>query len=131
MPRTARQTPGGYVYHTLNRATARLKLFRKGADYDAFLGLLDEALASRLAGGEIALRRLHPGPVVLPANWLQLVNKPQTEAEVEAMRLSVARGRPYGSDGSVQTVVKRLGLQSTIRSRGRPRKRPGDAGKGE
>jgi len=37
MPRSARQTPAGYVYHALNRATARLKLFRKAADYAAFL----------------------------------------------------------------------------------------------
>ena len=44
MPRSARQTPGGYVYHALNRATARLKLFRKAADYGAFLRVLDEAL---------------------------------------------------------------------------------------
>jgi hypothetical protein len=28
MPRSARQTPGGYVYHALNRAAARVKLFK-------------------------------------------------------------------------------------------------------
>src|SRR5438067_5627722 len=44
MPRSARQTPAGYVYHALNRATGRLKLFRKAADYAAFLRVLDEAL---------------------------------------------------------------------------------------
>jgi hypothetical protein len=37
MPRTARQTLAGYVYHALNHATALLKLFRKPADYAAFL----------------------------------------------------------------------------------------------
>jgi hypothetical protein len=37
-----RQTPAGYVYHALNRATARLKLFRKAADYAAFLRVFDE-----------------------------------------------------------------------------------------
>ena len=44
MPRSPRHTPGGYVYHALNRATARLTLFRKPADYAAFLRVLDEAL---------------------------------------------------------------------------------------
>jgi hypothetical protein len=44
MPRTARQTPAGYVYDALNRGTARLKLFRKPADYAAFLRVFDEAL---------------------------------------------------------------------------------------
>jgi hypothetical protein len=44
---TARHTPGGSVYHALNHATARLRLFRKPADYDAFLRVFDEALAKR------------------------------------------------------------------------------------
>ena len=47
MPRHARQTPGGYVCHALNRATVRLILFRKPADYDAFLRVVDAALATR------------------------------------------------------------------------------------
>src|SRR4029079_10752586 len=36
MPRGPRHAPGGYVYHALNRAVARLPLFQKKADYDAF-----------------------------------------------------------------------------------------------
>ena len=34
----------------------------------------------------------------------------------------LAREIPYGSDAWVQTVAQRLGLQSTLRPRGRPRK---------
>ena len=227
MPRNARQTPAGYVYHALNRATARLKLFRKGADYAAFLRVFDEALdrhpirvlgycimpthwhvvlwpaadgqlssflrwltlthsvrwhkhyhstgsghvyqnrfkafaiaedehlltllryvernplraglvrraedwpwsslACRLAGGDVAERRLHPWPVALPTNWLQSVNGVETEAELEALRRSVVRGRPYGSESWVNAVVQRLGFQATIRPRGRPRKQQADA----
>jgi putative transposase len=52
------------------------------------------------------------------------VNEPQTEAELDAVRLSVARGRPYGSEAWLEAVVQRLGLQATVRPRGRPRKRP-------
>jgi putative transposase len=44
MPRTARHAPGGFVYHALKRAAERQVLFRKPADYDAFLRLLDEAI---------------------------------------------------------------------------------------
>ncbi len=44
MPRSARHAPGGYVYHALNRAVARLPLFDKPADYDAFERALLEAL---------------------------------------------------------------------------------------
>ena len=36
MPRRARQVPGGYVYHVLNRAVARLPLLEKDGDYAAF-----------------------------------------------------------------------------------------------
>ena len=36
MPRRPRVAPGGLVYHALNRATARLPLFEKDADFEAF-----------------------------------------------------------------------------------------------
>ena len=36
------------------------------------------------------------GPVRSPTDWLQLVNQPQTEAEVAALRCCVNRGRPFG-----------------------------------
>jgi putative transposase len=35
--------PGGYAYHVLNRAVARLPLFRKEADFAAFERVLEEA----------------------------------------------------------------------------------------
>ncbi len=43
MPRQARVAPGGVVYHVLNRAVARLPLFRKDADYAAFERVMLEA----------------------------------------------------------------------------------------
>ncbi len=44
MPRQSRNAPGGYVYHVLNRANGRLRLFRKEADCIAFERVLAEAL---------------------------------------------------------------------------------------
>src|SRR5271170_188212 len=44
MPRQRRSAPGGYVYHALNRAVARLPLFQKDGDYDAFERVLVEAM---------------------------------------------------------------------------------------
>src|SRR5207248_5933759 len=44
MPRHPRQVPGGYLYHVLNRAVARLPLFEKPADYAAFHRVLGETL---------------------------------------------------------------------------------------
>jgi putative transposase len=63
-------------------------------------------------------------PVRLPRDWPRHVNAPETEAELAALRRSVARGIPYGEDGWQARTAKRLGLQSTLRPRGRPRKSP-------
>jgi putative transposase len=40
MPRTARNAPGGLVYHVLNRANGRLRLFKKEEDFLAFERIL-------------------------------------------------------------------------------------------
>jgi putative transposase len=61
-------------------------------------------------------------PVVRPRNWDELVNRPQTEAEVEAVRVSIQRGRPLGSPAWQKRTAKRLGLEFTFRPRGRPSK---------
>src|SRR5436309_15440529 len=45
MPRTARATPGGYCYHALNRGNRRAEVFHTDDDYDAFVGLLADAVA--------------------------------------------------------------------------------------
>lgn len=63
---------------------------------------------------------LHDGPVPRPRNWLALVNRPQTEAEVEALRKSVAKGRPYGAATWSERTADRLGI--SMRAPGRPKK---------
>jgi putative transposase len=65
---------------------------------------------------------LGPLPVQLPSDWRNLVNRPQSEAELAALRRSIARGTPFGSESWTKIAVRRLGLQATIRPRGRPRK---------
>jgi putative transposase len=44
MARHARVAPGGQVYHVLNRAVGRVRLFRNDRDYQAFLRVMAEAL---------------------------------------------------------------------------------------
>jgi putative transposase len=61
MSRGPRQTPGGIVYHVLNRAVARLPLFEKPADYAAFVRVLAEAL------DECPMRIL--AFVLMPNHW--------------------------------------------------------------
>lgn len=64
-------------------------------------------------------------PIPRPRNWVERVNLPETEAELEALRRAVNRGSPFGSSRWVERTVKRLGLESTLRPRGRPRRENG------
>ena len=61
-------------------------------------------------------------PVRCPRDWLSWVKEPQTEAELESLRRCIQRGCPYGSETWVDRTVKKLGLETTLRPRGRPRK---------
>lgn len=223
MPRHARVAPGGYVYHALNRAVARLPLFQTSADYAAFEEVLDLAMKHhptrilaysvmpnhwhlvlwprkddeltafvrwlththtmrwhnyhgtvgtghlyqgrfksfpvetdehllrlcryvernplraglvsrgeqwrwgslwhRVRGTDTGMCRLHMPPIDFPKNWLQTVNTPQSPAEEEALRRSMVKGQPYGSPAWRIRTAARLGLDSTLRGRGRPRKK--------
>ena len=220
MPRTARVTPGGMVFHVLNRGVGRMRLFLKDADFEAFERIIEKTLEScpmrtcayclmsnhwhlvlwperdgdlaafmqkltithvrnwqenrkRVGYGHLyqgryksfpvesddhfyqvtryvernALRAnlvsraqdwrwsslwrrvygipedrrwLSKWPLPQPRAWTDLVNQPQTEGELEAIRRSVTRSQPYGTEDWVQTTAKDLGLESTLRSRGRP-----------
>ena len=220
MGRPHRAAEGGYVYHVLNRANARMTIFRGDGDYEAFQRVLAEAVErtqTRLLGyclmpnhwhllvwprddGELsrfvgwltlthtqrwhAHRRsigsghLHQGrfksfpiqedehfytvaryvernalranlvpraeewqwgslyrwlsgsaedksllstwPLSRKPNWRDHVNAPQTEAEIAALRRSIQRGCPFGDEPWSNRTVRRLGLESTLRPRGRP-----------
>ncbi len=48
------------------------------------------------------------------------VDLPQSESALLALRRSVERGIPYGGERWQAKTVTLLGLESTIRSRGRP-----------
>jgi len=56
-----------------------------------------------------------------PNRWVERVNQPLTEAELEALRRCTARGRPYGSPAWQAQTIDQFGLESTLRPRGRPR----------
>ena len=224
MPRTPRHCPAGEVFHILNRAVARLQIFEKPEDYDAFMRVIDEtveivplpiqsmilmpnhwhfvvqpthdkqvseffrrltvthtmrwhahyhtsgtghlyqgrfksfpvqddehllwlmryvernALRANLVEaaedwkwGSAYLRRYPesqrpswlqlPKEVTLPRNWRSLVNKPLTEKEAEAIQRSIRRGTPYGEIEWATQSAARMGLESTMRARGRPKKK--------
>jgi putative transposase len=53
-------------------------------------------------------------------DWPELVNAPISEADEEVIRLSITRDRPYGPKTWVEATATRLGLEYSIRPRGRP-----------
>ena len=61
-------------------------------------------------------------PVALPENWLDWVNEPQTPAELEAIRESLARSRPFGAPDWQKNIAAQLGLGDSLRPLGRPAK---------
>lgn len=60
-------------------------------------------------------------PVERPRDWIARVNRPQTASELESLRVSVQRGRPFGEEAWVKRMAKRFGMESTLRPRGRPK----------
>jgi putative transposase len=61
-------------------------------------------------------------PVSRPRAWLKLVNRPQPERELAVIRQAVQRGQPFGDETWQHQTAQQLGLESTLRPRGRPRK---------
>lgn len=61
-------------------------------------------------------------PVARPCAWVDEVNRPANPSEMEAVRRSAQRGTPYGEVTWIERTVQRLGLESTVRPRGRPKK---------
>jgi putative transposase len=87
------------------------------------------SLHARLNPASPAARlvRLHPWPVDEPADWLEWVNQPQTAQELEALRTSVRRGRPFGDEPWQRQTAAALGLGHSLRPLGRPCKKRADA----
>ena len=61
-------------------------------------------------------------PIETPGDWLDWVNQAQSAAELESVRNSVRRGRPFGTGRWVHATARVLHLDTTLRARGRPLK---------
>jgi len=108
------------VVRYVERNALRANLVAKAEDWRW------SSLWRRVNGKPEDRRWLGDWPVPRPRSWPTLVNEPQTEAELEAIRRSVLRGQPYGGERWVKNAARQLGLQSTLRSRGRPKKSQAD-----
>ena len=54
--------------------------------------------------------------------WLERVNEPLSAGDLQRLRHSVSRGRPYGGEAWTRETAIRLGLESCLRPQGRPHK---------
>jgi putative transposase len=61
-------------------------------------------------------------PMEQPDDWLEFVNGSERESELDDLRSSAQRGRPFGSADWVIKIAKQLGLESTMNARGRPKR---------
>lgn len=81
------------------------------------------SLWARLHGGDDLRALLAPWPVEQPRNWVELVNQPMTQREIERIKASIVRNRPFGSEKWVERTARRLDLEHTLHPEGRPTKR--------
>ena len=104
------------VMRYVERNALRANLVKRAEDWRW------SSLWRRLNGSSEQRSLLSSWPLPRPRAWKGFVNKPQTDAEVEAIRRSLVRGQPYGSETWVKQTASQLGLESTLRRRGRPKK---------
>ena len=63
-------------------------------------------------------------PATRRRRWTALVHQTPSDEELAALRRSTQTGLPYGHPAWVEQLGHRLGLDLTVRPRGRPRKTP-------
>jgi REP-associated tyrosine transposase len=79
------------------------------------------------------LQRRETRPALLSAwpiprlpNWVERVNEPLSQATLGDVRRAAQRGTPFGESSWIASTAQRLGLDSTLRPRGRPQVRFSD-----
>jgi hypothetical protein len=60
-------------------------------------------------------------PPLFSPDWLDWVHQPQSEAELAALRKCIERGTPDGKESWQHAIAARLGLETSLHPRGRPR----------
>jgi putative transposase len=75
------------------------------------------SLGASPAGGE-ATPKLASKGLLRQDDWIGFVNGAMTESEAEAIRLAIRRDRPFGSETWTIATAEKLGLESSLRSRG-------------
>ena len=64
-------------------------------------------------------------PALRGRQWLSRVNEPLSATDLKRLRHSGERGTPFGGESWTRATAERLGLESCLRPRGRPKKQVG------
>ena len=152
MPRPRRASPAGLIFHVINRAAKKTRLFGTNSDYEAFQQVLSFAVSrfdialfaysimpnhwhfvlSSRVDGELS-RFMHWLTTTHARRW-QLAKGVDGQGAVyqgrfkaipieTERRRAMGAGQPFGEDEWARMIVGVLG-QSPRRPRGRPRKCP-------
>ena len=57
---------------------------------------------------------LNEWPMERPQGWIEVVNGPEGQSELDTLRASTQRGRPFGSEDWVIRIAQQLKLESTM-----------------
>lgn len=60
-------------------------------------------------------------PFDISEDYPKSINEPQSKKELEFIRESVNRSKPFGDDSWLDKIVKKFGLEMTLRKPGRPK----------
>jgi len=77
-----------------------------------------------LRQGRPSVLNLSRGPVELPADWTQWVHRDIDEKSLQTLHNSINRSCPLGEPEWMLKTAKIMGLESTLRRKGRPKKVP-------
>ena len=101
----------------------RAKLVRRADKYPwSSYGVHGLGEENELVDRLITYEELSPQAKTRQRKWAAKVHQPLKEAELAGIRRSSASGLPFGNSAWVKRLSKRLGLDLTIRPRGRPKK---------
>jgi putative transposase len=104
------------VIRYVERNALRARLVRKAENWKF------SSLWRRIYGKEQHKKLLSKWPILEPKDYLLFVNMAQSKKEEESLRLSVTKGKPFGNDNWSINIIKKFGLESTVRPPWRPKK---------
>ena len=107
------------LFKYIERNPLRAKLIEKAQDWKW------SSIWRREYGDNKQKDLLDEWPIDMPKDYIHLINIKENEKEkkeLDSLRYSVNKGKPYGSNAWVNRMIDNFNLRSTLRSPGRPKK---------